>query len=188
MTPFSRITFVENLTVGMFLGGWAVMVAVGMLPATAFSARIVGRVRGALGGVLFLSGYALVWLLLGVAGFVVLAPVAPVVGWAGAGVALAATAAYELSPLKDACLRRCRTPLRFLLEPALVGGMRHGLDCAGCCAFLMALMFALGLMGIGWAALLALVVLVQKAAPFGARSPRVLAAGLGTAAAVSTWP
>ena len=171
---------------GMFLGGWALMVAVGMLPGTLFSARLVARARGSIGGALFLAGYALVWLLLGVTGFVVLSPLAPLVGWAGAGFVLVATAAYELSPLKDACLRRCRTPLRFLLQPALVGGLRHGLDCAGCCAFLMALMLALGLMGIGWAALLALVVLVQKAAPFGARSPRVLAGALG-AAAVVTW-
>ena len=170
----------------MFLGGWAVMVGVGMVPATLPAARLVARVRGAVGGALFLSGYALAWLALGVAGFVVFSPLAPVVGWAGAGIALAVTAAYELSPLKDACLRRCRTPLRFLLQPAPLGGMRHALDCAGCCVFLMALMVALGLMGIAWAVLLAFVLLVQKAAPFGARSPRVLAVALG-AAAVATW-
>jgi predicted metal-binding membrane protein len=172
--------------VGMFLGGWAVMVTVGMAPATLPAAHLVARVRGAVAGALFLAGYVLMWLLLGVVGFAALSPLAPFLGWAGAGLALAAAAAYELSPLKDACLRRCRTPLRFVLQPALLGGARHALDCAGCCVFLMALMIGLGLMGIGWAALLALVVLVQKAAPFGARSPRILAGALG-AAAVGAW-
>ena len=57
---------------------------------------------------------------------------------------------------------------------------------AGCCAFLMTLMVALGLMSIAWIGLLALVVLVQKAAPLGTHSPRVLAAALG-AAAVVAW-
>jgi predicted metal-binding membrane protein len=62
----------------------------------------------------------------------------------------------------------------------------HALDCAGCCVFLMGLMVALGLMSIASVALLALVVVVQKAAPFGARSPGILAFGLTTAAVV-TW-
>jgi predicted metal-binding membrane protein len=184
MTPFSRITVGENLTVVMFLGGWAVMVGVGMVPATVPAARLVAGVRGAIGGAMFIFGYVLVWFLLAALGFLLLSPLGPV--GPSAGVALAVTAAYEFSPMKDACLRRCRTPLRLIFQPGLLGGARHALDCAGCCAFLMALMISLGLMGIAWAALLALVLLVQKAAPFGARSPRVLAAGLG-AAAVATW-
>jgi predicted metal-binding membrane protein len=170
----------------MFLGGWALMIGVGMVPGTLPVARLVAATRGAAHAVGFLAGYAAVWLALGVAGFLVLSPFGPVVRWAGAGAALAATAAYELSPLKDACLRRCRSPLRVLLRGSLAGGVRHGFDCAGCCAFLMALMVALGLMSLVWIAVLALVVLVQKAAPFGERSPRVLALALATAA-VATW-
>ena len=170
----------------MFLGGWMLMVGVGMVPGTVPAARLVTSVRGALSGATFLLGYAAVWIGLGLIGFVVLSPLAPAVRWAGAGAVLAATAAYELSPLKDSCLRRCRSPLRLLFQPSLAGGVVHAMDCAGCCAFLMALMVALGLMSIGWVALLALVVLVQKAAPFGARSPRLLALALGSAAVV-TW-
>ncbi len=161
------------------------MVGVGMLPGTLAVARLVAATRGAAHAVAFLAGYVVVWLALGVAGFLVLSPFGPVVRWAGAGAALAATAAYELSPLKDACLRRCRSPLRVLLGPSLAGGVRHGLDCAGCCAFLMALMVALGLMSVAWIAVLALVVLVQKAAPLGERSPRLLALALVTAAVVA---
>jgi predicted metal-binding membrane protein len=169
----------------MFLGGWLVMTGVGMVPGTLPAARLVAVTRGAFSATAFLLGYAGVWLAIGVAGYVVLSPVAPAVRWAGAAAALAATAAYELSPLKDACLRRCRSPLRILLQPALTGGVRHGVDCAGCCAFLMGLMVALGLMSVVWMAVLALVVLVQKAAPFGERSPRVLALALASAAVVA---
>jgi predicted metal-binding membrane protein len=169
----------------MFLGGWAVMVGVGMVPGTLPAARLVALSRGAAGGALFLLGYVTAWIALGVVGFVALSPFGPAVRWAGAGVVLAAAAAYELSPIKDACLRRCRTPLRFVLQPALAGGLRHALDCAGCCVFLMALMVALGLMSVAWVVLLAVVVLVQKAAPFGTRSPAVLALALATAAVVS---
>jgi predicted metal-binding membrane protein len=73
-----------------------------------------------------------------------------------------------------------------LLRPSLTGGVQHGLDCAGCCAFLMAVMVALGLMSLAWAGLLAVVVFVQKAAPMGERSPYAIASAL-VIAAVATW-
>ena len=171
----------------MFLGGWALMIGVGMVPATLPVARLVAATRGAAHALVFLGGYAAAWVAIGALGFVVLSPLTPAVRWAGAGAALAATAAYELSPLKDACLRRCRSPLRLFRRSSLAGGVAHGLDCAGCCAFLMALMVALGLMSLVWIAVLALVVLVQKAAPFGERSPRVLALALATAAVAAIW-
>src|SRR5947208_13138319 len=158
----------------MFLGGWVLMVGVGMVPGTVPAARLVTSARGILGGATFVLGYLAVWVGLGVIGFLTVSPLAPAVRWAGAGAVLAATAAYELSPLKDACLRRCRSPLRLLFQPSLTGGALHALDCAGCCVFLMALMVALGLMSFLWVLVLALVVVVQKAAPFGARSPGVL--------------
>jgi predicted metal-binding membrane protein len=170
----------------MFLGGWAVMVGVGMIPGTLPAAHLVHRTRGTLGAVAFLLGYVAVWIGLGVVGFLVLSPLAPAVRWAGAGALLVATAAYELSPLKDGCLRRCRSPLRLLFHRSLSGGVLHALDCAGCCVFLMALMVGLGLMSLAWVGVLALVVVVQKAAPFGTLSPRLLAMVLGSAAVV-TW-
>jgi predicted metal-binding membrane protein len=170
----------------MFLGGWALMIGVGMVPGTLPAARLVAATRGVLEGSSFLVAYIAVWIGLGVLGYLVFSPLAPAVRWVGTGAVLTATAAYELSPLKDACLRRCRSPLRLLFQPSLLGGARHALDCAGCCVFLMALMTALGLMGFGWIALLAVVVLLQKAAPFGRQSPRILALALaGTA--VLTW-
>ena len=170
----------------MFLGGWVLMVGVAMVPATLPAAKLVNATRGVVGATVFLLGYAAAWIGIGVVGFLALSPLAPAVRWAGAGAVLLATAAYELSPLKDACLRRCRSPLRVLLQPSLPAGVAHALDCAGCCAFLMALMAALGLMSLGWIALLALVVLVQKAAPFGPRSPALVALALAGMGLV-TW-
>jgi len=173
--------------VSMFLGGWALMVGVGMVPGTLPAARLMASARGIFGGARFLFGYVAVWIGLGVIGFVALSPLAPAVRWVGAGTILVAAAAYELSPLKEACLRRCRSPLRLLFQPSsLAGGVLHGLDCAGCCVFLMGLMVALGLMNIGWLALLALIVFVQKAAPFGGRSSVVLASVLAITA-VLVW-
>jgi len=162
------------------------MTAVGMVPGTLSAARLVGVTRGALHALVFLTGYVAVWIAVGVVGYVALSPFSGVVQWAGAGVALALTAAYEVSPLKEACLRRCRSPVRILLQPTAVGSLRHALDCTGCCAFLMALMLTLGLMSVLWLLVLAAVVLVQKAAPLGEHSPRALASVLGVAAVV-TW-
>jgi predicted metal-binding membrane protein len=170
----------------MFLGGWTLMIAIGMLPGTLPLARFVAVARGAPHALAFLGGYVAVWLAVGIVGFLVLSPLAPTMRWLGAGAVLVAAAVYELSALKDACLRRCRSPLRILLHRSLTGGVRHGVDCAGCCAFLMALMVTLGLMSVAWMLVLAGVVFVQKAAPFGGRSPRVLALALVTAAAL-TW-
>jgi predicted metal-binding membrane protein len=170
----------------MFLGGWAMMTAVGMVPGTLPAARLIGVTRGAAHAVLFLGGYVTVWLAVGVVGYLALSPFCFVVESAGAGAALAATAAYELSPLKDACLRRCRSPLRILLQPTAVGSLRHAVDCVGCCAVLMGLMLALGVMSVIWLLVLAATVLVQKAAPLGEKSPRALAFVLASAA-VLTW-
>src|SRR4029079_10924367 len=81
--------------------------------------------------------------------------------WA-AGVTLLIAAAYELTPLKDVCLGKCRTPLGFLLgnwreglSGAVNMGVRHGAWCVGCCWALMASLFALGVMSIAWMAVVA---------------------------------
>jgi predicted metal-binding membrane protein len=93
--------------------------------------------------------------------------------WAAAGV-LAVAAAYELTPLKDACLRRCRSPVGFLTSEwsdgragALRMGVVHGGWCLGCCWALMAALFALGAMSLFWMIVIALLVAVEKMLPWG---------------------
>jgi predicted metal-binding membrane protein len=90
------------------------------------------------------------------------------------GVLLLAAGAYQLTPIKHACLRHCRSPLTFLsthwrpdARGALRMGLVHGAFCVGCCWFLMGLLFIGGLMNLYWIAGLALFVLFEKAVPAG---------------------
>ncbi|GAB3672296.1 DUF2182 domain-containing protein [Salinisphaera aquimarina] len=96
---------------------------------------------------------------------------------------------YEWSPLKQSCLRRCRSPLGFLLTEwregglgAFVMGLRHGLFCVGCCWALMALLFVTGVMNLVWVVAIAVFVLIEKISPMGDRIARlagILMAGYG---------
>jgi len=89
-----------------------------------------------------------------------------------AGATVIAAAAYQVSPLKDVCLRKCRSPLGLLLGSwrdgpggAVVMGVKNGAWCLGCCWGLMAALFALGVMSIEWMALVAVLVTAEKTLP-----------------------
>ena len=89
-----------------------------------------------------------------------------------AGATLVVAAVYELTPLKDVCLGKCRSPLGFLLgswrdgrSGALRMGARHGAWCVGCCWALMASLFALGVMSIAWMAFVAGLIAIEKLIP-----------------------
>jgi predicted metal-binding membrane protein len=130
---------------------------------------------------LFLLGYLLTW-----AGFSAAATLAqwglhttalltPMMASASpllGGGLLVAAGVYQFTPLKNACLSRCRTPMGFLLAEwrdgklgPLVMGMRHGVYCVGCCWLLMELLFVGGVMNLVWVALIAAYVLVEKVTP-----------------------
>src|SRR5205085_1595583 len=86
---------------------------------------------------------------------------------------IAFAAAYELTPLKDLCLSKCRTPLGFLLgswrdgrQGALAMGSRHAGWCLGCCWALMAALFALGVMSLTWMAVVAALIALEKTLPW----------------------
>src|SRR5207344_547461 len=90
-----------------------------------------------------------------------------------AGGILLTAAVYQLTPLKDVCLRHCRSPLSFLMtywRPGRLGALRmgviHGGWCVGCCWALMAALFALGVMSIGWMALIAGLIALEKLLPW----------------------
>jgi predicted metal-binding membrane protein len=96
---------------------------------------------------------------------------------------LLAAAVYQLTPLKEVCLGKCRSPLGFLLGSwrdgpagALRMGAKNGAWCVGCCWALMASLFALGVMSVTWMAVVAGLIAVEKTLPWR----RV--ASLGTAA------
>jgi predicted metal-binding membrane protein len=96
------------------------------------------------------------------------------VGTALGAALFAAAGIYQFTPIKNACLRHCRSPAEFLVEHrrpgpsgALLTGAHHGLYCVGCCAVLMLLLFAAGVMNLIWVATLAVLVLLEKLPPHG---------------------
>jgi len=97
-----------------------------------------------------------------------------------ASTVLIAAGVYQWTPLKDTCLRHCRSPTEFLVrhwQPGSLGavgtGVRHGLFCLGCCWMLMALLFVGGLMSVTWIGAIALFVLLEKIMPWGAWMSRL---------------
>jgi predicted metal-binding membrane protein len=97
-----------------------------------------------------------------------------------AGTMLAAAGAYQLTPLKTACLTHCRSPLGFLMTSwrngvagAFAMGCRHGAYCVGCCWALMTILFVVGVMSLAWVAVLAGFVLFEKLSPAGLTLSRV---------------
>ena len=169
---------------GWFLGVWVVMMAAMMFPSVAPTAALYSRMtrERSLGlPLLFVGGYLVTWAAVGAVAFSIAVAggeAGDVLAWdrAGrwvAGATLLLAALYELTPLKDACLGRCRTPLGFLLTSwrdgrsgALNMGARHGAWCVGCCWALMASLFALGIMSITWMAVVAGVIAVEKMVPW----------------------
>jgi predicted metal-binding membrane protein len=100
------------------------------------------------------------------------------------GAVLIAAGLYQFSALKESCLRKCRSPMTFFLAQwrdgvagAIYLGLRHSIDCIGCCWALMALMLFSGTMSIAWTAGLSAVMLMEKVAPGG----RIFARAVGIA-------
>lgn len=143
----------------------------------------------------FTAGYLLVWTAFGLVAFIAQASMLalddPSRGWAAAAV-LAVAGAYQLSPLKRACLRTCRSPMDFIVlhwRPGGAGllrlGMFHGVYCLGCCWALMAVLVVAGGMGIAWVALIALVVLAEKVVVGWRGFPGLVGAALLAAGALT---
>jgi predicted metal-binding membrane protein len=171
-------------TTAWFLGVWVVMMAAMMFPSVAPTVALYSKLkhtRALSAPILFTSGYLLVWSVVGLAAYVFARSGGQIFGdvlaWdrAGrwvAGATLLMAAAYELTPLKDICLGKCRTPLGFLLgswKDGLSGavnmGARHGAWCIGCCWALMASLFALGVMSVIWMAVVAGLIAFEKLVP-----------------------
>jgi predicted metal-binding membrane protein len=185
-----------------FVGVWAVMMAAMMLPSAApvavlwtrlISGSSAGARRAARTG-MFLGGYLLVWAAIGAVAFAALAgtgrlaTASPTAAkWLGVAIFIAA-GGYQLTPWKDVCLRRCRSPVGALMHYAgyqgrgrdLRVGVHHGATCAGCCWGLMIVLVAVGVMNLAVMAALAVVVFAEKlwrhGKPFGLAVGVVLAA------------
>ncbi|MBW3590213.1 MAG: DUF2182 domain-containing protein [Actinobacteria bacterium] len=189
----------------LFIISWIVMMAAMMLPSVApvalmWARSIKSSTRGAARLVrilLFVSGYLLVWGafgLLAYAGSMEMTALSKILPngsrWLVAGLFVLA-GIYQLTPLKDVCLKHCRSPMSQLLSyAALKGpvrdlrvGIYHGLYCVGCCWGLMLVLLGLGVMNLAAAAALAIVIFAEKVLPWGegiSKAFGVLLIGLGT--------
>jgi predicted metal-binding membrane protein len=170
---------------GWFVGVWVVMMAAMMFPSVAPTVALYARMTrqgSPVSPFAFVAGYLSTWAAAGVAAYGIAALATRVGGddlsWAHAGrpiagATLLVAAGYELTPLKDVCLGKCRSPLGTLLGSwrdgpagAVRMGVTNGAWCVGCCWALMASLFALGVMSVSWMALVAGLIAVEKTLPW----------------------
>jgi predicted metal-binding membrane protein len=188
----------------MFAMWWVMMVAM-MLPSAAPMLLLFARVnRSQKGGerpyvptAMFAAGYLLAWggfsavatlLQWGFERLGLLSPMMVTTSWWLGGAILLLAGVWQLTPMKNVCLRHCRSPLSFLVQgwrPGRWGasrmGLEHGSYCLACCWFLMGLLFFGGIMNLFWIAGLSAFVLLEKTIPRGDWLARVagVAATLG---------
>jgi predicted metal-binding membrane protein len=177
---------------GFYVVSWVVMMSAMMFPSIAPMVLTFGfvqrrrRDRGSIertvSSWVFVGGYLLTWTAFGLLAYGLYVGVRslsiPELSWHRggrylAGGVLLAAAIYQLTPIKDACLRRCRAPLDFVLSQwrdgpwgALRMGVVHGAWCVGCCWGLMAALFALGVMSLTWMIAIAALIAVEKLLPW----------------------
>ncbi|MGZ3662975.1 MAG: DUF2182 domain-containing protein [Ktedonobacterales bacterium] len=192
-----------GLTMGMggvlFLAIWVAMMVAMMFPSAAsmilmFATVSAGKRQRAQAFVptwVFVSGYLLVWALFGVAAYIIAAVADQLAGqsmWLMenaariGGLILVIAGLYQLSPLKNVCLTKCRTPTQFILTSwrdgyggALRMGLEHGLYCLGCCWLLFVILFPLGMMNIVVLGLLTALIFAEKCLPIGRLASRIAA-------------
>ena len=185
---------------------WGVMMAGMMLPSASPTLLLYGLVarrqtpdaRAPRRIYALASGYLLVWVLFSagatalqrlLAKLLIVSPMMETTSAVAAGVLLLIAGAYQLTPLKAACLQTCQSPLGFLMRRWRRGtggafrmGLEHGAYCVGCCWALMLLLFAGGVMNLAVIAALTALVAFEKLAPFGRQGARISGALLIVAA------
>jgi predicted metal-binding membrane protein len=201
-----------ELRAPLFVAIWMVMTVAMMFPTAAPMILVFHRVQSGkvqrgeafVATWVFLAGYMLVWTLSGVAayaGSIVFEAIAsramfsPETTARIGGVAFVAAGLYQLTPLKDMCLSKCRTPISFIMTSwrdgvngAISMGALHGAYCLGCCWLLCAIMFPLGMMNIAALATITVIVFAEKTLPWGrsvAPATAVILAGYGVAVIVA---
>jgi len=182
----ARMPGTMGIGVGPFVAVWALMMAAMMLPSvTPFASLYIRTFTDRRGQrlVALASGYLLVWTLAALPAYSLAWLADRAIGrHPAAATALAVTifvtcGVYQLTPLKDRCLARCRSPLGFVLTLGshrggtrdLRAGLYHGAFCLACCWALMALLIAFGLMNLAAMIALAAIVLAEKTGPGGRR-------------------
>jgi predicted metal-binding membrane protein len=192
MAGMDEGAFTDPGTFGFFVSLWVVMMAAMMLPSAAPMVMVhaaverrkrqVGRAAHPGATLAFASGYLLAWTAYGLLAYALfqLLRSLDVEAFSSAdgerylaAALIAVAAVYQLTPLKNVCLKKCRSPLAFVVgswRDGRLGGMRmgaaHGGWCVGCCWAVMGTLFALGLMNLAWMAAIAAMVAVEKLVPW----------------------
>ncbi len=189
---------------GFFLTTWVVMLAAMMFPSVAPMVvaydkiqrhrRGSGRYAPRGSTAVFVAGYLLAWTAFGLAAYALYALVAAIIpgaltsgpgGRYVAAVVILAAAAYQFTPAKNVALMKCRTPMDFILRRVRYGyvgalrlGVEHGTWCVSCCWALMIALFALGVMSLGWMAVVGAFIALEKMFPWQRFANRAVAVAL----------
>jgi predicted metal-binding membrane protein len=195
-----------SLTMGMgapvFLAIWVAMMVAMMFPTAAPMILMFARVQAGkrqreqpfVPTWLFVASYLIVWTAFGVLAYGAaiwgeeLADrsqwVTDNAGRIGGGVLIAA-GLYQLSPLKRACLSKCRTPMGFIMSSwrdgyagAVRMGASHGVYCLGCCWLLFVILFPLGMMNVAAMAVITLLIFAEKSLPIARQATFIAAIAL----------
>ena len=191
-----------GLRAPLFLAIWVTMMVAMMFPTAApmiltfHKVQAGKRQRGEafVSTWIFVAAYLLVWSLSGVAAYAgalaaeavaARTALSPATAARVGGAVLVAAGLYQLTPLKDLCLSKCRTPITFIMTSwrdgaagALRMGLLHGAYCLGCCWLLFVILFPLGIMNIAAMAVITLVIFAEKTLPWGRTMARVVAVAL----------
>jgi predicted metal-binding membrane protein len=184
---------------GPFVGMWAIMMAAMMLPslwpaARTFDATRRARKRKFAVTLLFIADYLLTWSAMGPIAYLALGlfdgilPMGNVATLRGGAILLLIAGAYQFTPFKQTCLRKCHTPDGDLIPEgrmrqtkalaALQRGLAQGMYCLGSSWPLMLVLLLLGMMNLAWMGAIALLILLEKGLPFGRRVSQVNGVGL----------
>lgn len=182
-----------GLSAPLFLAVWVAMMVAMMFPTAApmiltFARVYEGKRQGGQSFVptwVFVGAYLAIWTLFGALAYAAAVGVQALAAssmWLMehaaqlGGATLVLAGLYQLSPLKDACLAKCRTPLDFVLNHwrdgylgALAMGLEHGAYCLGCCWLLFVILFPLGIMNVAAMAVITLLIFAEKSLPVGRR-------------------
>lgn len=186
-----------GMDAALFLAVWIIMMIAMMFPTASpmiltfhqVQAGRRGRGEAFVSTWVFVAGYMLVWSLAGALAYIgafgaetiaARADMQAATAARAGGALLIAAGAYQLSPLKNLCLTKCRTPMDFILTSwrdgrvgAVRMGWRHGLFCLGCCWLLFLALFPLGIMSIPAMVAVTLLIFAEKSLPSGDRIAKI---------------
>ena len=190
-----------GLRAPLFLASWVIMMVAMMFPTAAPMILAFHRVQAVkyqldvalVSTWVFVGAYLLVWAFAGIAAYagVLVAETAaaraaltPAAEAQVGGAIIMIAGIYQLTPLKELCLSKCRTPIRFIMTSWRDGtagafrmGLLHGIYCLGCCWLLFVILFPLG-MNVGAMAAVTLIILAEKMLPWPRLMPHAAAAAL----------